>query len=260
MENEFEGKWGIILGGSSGLGLAAAKKLSSHGMNLIIIHRDRKSSMEEIEKSFIEIRKKVKLDSFNFDALNTIKMKSMIQEIKEITGEKSIHLLLHSIAKGNLKPIVKENKGLLGSDFNLTIQSMGISYYDWVMEALNNDLFSTKARVVAFTSEGSSRVHHNYAAVSAAKASLESISRSLALELAPFSITSNCIMSGTSDTQAFRAIPNHEELKEWSIKRNPYHRLTNPEDVGNALYLLCKKEANWINGTILQVDGGEHLR
>ena len=33
MENEFEGKWGIILGGSSGLGLAAAKKLSSHGMN-----------------------------------------------------------------------------------------------------------------------------------------------------------------------------------------------------------------------------------
>jgi NAD(P)-dependent dehydrogenase (short-subunit alcohol dehydrogenase family) len=43
-------------------------------------------------------------------------------------------------------------------------------------------------------------------------------------------------------------------------KRNPFGRLTEPEDVANAVYLLCKTEADWINGTILKVDGGESLR
>jgi len=260
VKEEFQGKWGIILGGSSGLGLASAKKLAEHGMNLIIIHRDRKSDLAGIEEEFEKIRKKVRIEDFNFDAINASKMKAMVQEIIEICGEGNVYLLLHSIAKGNLKPITTDNTGLTGLDFNLTISAMGISFYDWVMELLTNSLFSTPARVLAFTSEGSSKVHENYAAVSAAKSALESISRSLALELAPYNITSNCVMAGTSDTRAFRAIPNNEQLEKWSVQRNPYSRLTKVEEVADAVYLLCKSEANWINGITLPVDGGEHLR
>lgn len=260
MLDEFKGKWALILGGSSGLGLASAKKLASHGMNLIIIHRDRKSDMDEIDKEFNKLKKLVQLESFNFDALNPSKMSAMIQEILEICGKNSIHLLLHSIAKGNLKAILKEKAGLTSGDFDLTIHAMGVSYYEWVMALLDNDLFAKKARVLAFTSEGSMRVNPHYAAVSAAKASLESISRSLALELAPYGITSNCIQAGTTDTKAFRAIPNNKEIEQYSVQRNPYGRLTKAEEVAGVVYLLCRSEADWINGSVVQVDGGEHLR
>ena len=47
MDSEFNDKWAIILGGSSGLGLASAKKLASHGMNICIVHRDRKTAMSD---------------------------------------------------------------------------------------------------------------------------------------------------------------------------------------------------------------------
>ncbi|MEQ8240497.1 MAG: SDR family oxidoreductase [Cyclobacteriaceae bacterium] len=54
-------------------------------------------------------------------------------------------------------------------------------------------------------------------------------------------------------------IPNSDKLIKESIERNPYKRLTTPEDVANVVYLLCKPEADWINGTLIHVDGGEHL-
>ena len=96
--------------------------------------------------------------------------------------------------------------------------------------------------------------------VSAAKVTLEAITRSIALEFAPFGIRANCIQAGITDTASLRMIPGSDQLKEHAIKRNPFNRLTLPEDVANAVYLLSKDEAAWINGTILKVDGGENLR
>ena len=58
MVKEFkDNEWALILGGSRGLGLASAKKLASHGMNICIVHRDRKSDQDEIQQHFQEIKK-----------------------------------------------------------------------------------------------------------------------------------------------------------------------------------------------------------
>ena len=257
----FNEKWALILGGSSGLGLASAKKLAQHGMNLIVIHRDRKADMKDINIAFEEIKSNgIVFDSFNVDAVSQVKMKTIVKEVGEILGENKLKVLLHSIAKGNLKPISNNDGSLKSDDLTLTIDSMAISLFNWTMELLNQELFDNDARIISFTSEGSSRVYPNYAAVSAAKASLESITRSLALELAPFNIKANCIMAGTTKTKSFTMIPDYEKLEEWSKLRNPYGRLTNPSDVANAVYLLSLDESSWINGITLQVDGGEHLR
>jgi enoyl-[acyl-carrier protein] reductase I len=56
-----------------------------------------------------------------------------------------------------------------------------------------------------------------------------------------------------------RMIPGSESLKAHSLARNPFKRLTTPEDVADVVYLLCKKEAAWINGAIIPVDGGERI-
>ena len=92
-----------------------------------------------------------------------------------------------------------------------------------------------------------------------AKSSLEILSKYLAVELAPFGIRVNCINAGITDTPSLRFIPNYEQLIEEASKRNPLGRMTSPEDIANAIYLLTLPESNWINGNVMFVDGGEHL-
>jgi len=99
----------------------------------------------------------------------------------------------------------------------------------------------------------------SYAAVSAAKASLEAITRNIAHEFAEFGMRANCIEAGVTDTPSLRMIPNSDQIIHIAKKRNPFKRLTKAEDVANVVYLLSKDEAAWINGTVIQANGGEHL-
>lgn len=81
-------EWALILGGSSGLGLASAKKLALHGMNIIIVHRNRKSEMNHIEADFETIREiGVGFLSFNIDLLKPEKRIEVIAEIKDAIDE-----------------------------------------------------------------------------------------------------------------------------------------------------------------------------
>ena len=264
MVKEFENKnyWALILGGSSGLGLATAKKLAQQGCNIIIVHRNRKSELVSIEESFENIKATgVELLTINEDALSPVKRELIIAAIRERTGKHGkIRALIHSIAKGNLKPMIGEgNPVLQNDDFHLTLESMAISLYEWTKLLFGHHLFATDARVISFTSEGNTKALKNYAAVSAAKAALEAITRNIALEYAPYGIKANCIQAGVTDTASFRLIPGFEKIKEHTIARNPLKRLTTPEDIANVVYLLCKDEAAWINGSIIIADGGEHI-
>ncbi|WP_323787525.1 SDR family oxidoreductase [Psychroserpens sp.] len=264
MVKEFQNKnyWALILGGSSGLGLASAKKLAKHGMHICIIHRNSRAQEEEIHIEFDKIRAEgVQFKSFNVDAFKPEKRDHIISELKDIFGSQgTIRTLVHSVAKGNLKPMVSEGgPSLKNDDFNLTINAMAISLYDWTKAVFNGELFAKDARIVSFTSEGNTKAWKNYAAVSAAKVTLEAITRNIALEFAPFGIRANCIQAGVTDTASLRMIPGSDTIKEHSLKRNPFNRLTQPEDVANAVFLLSKDEASWINGCVIPVDGGEHI-
>ncbi len=255
---EFEGQWAVILGGSSGLGLASAKKLAAHGMNICIVHRDRKLHLGRFEE---EVEKMeafgVEIKSFNQNALN----KDVRYKIYKEFRPESIRLLLHSIAKGSLNKMSgEEGKILSKEDLDITLHAMAISWYEWASGFRQNNLFAPNARNIAFTSEGNTRVWPGYAAVSVAKVALEALMRNMAVEWAQAGITSNCIQAGTTKTASFLAIPGSEQLSEMALKRNPFGRLTRAEDVANAVYLLCREEADWINGSILKVDGGENLR
>ncbi len=253
--------WALILGGSSGLGYASAKKLAKHGMNIIIIHRDRRSEIPDIEEAFDEIRQSgVQFESFNADAVKKESREELVEKIKKVLGEKGrIRTLLHSIAKGNLKPMTSEENLLENIDFQLTIDAMALSLYDWTQAIYKNGLFTKDARVISFTSDGNKKAWKNYAAVSAAKVVLESLTRSMALEFARFGIRANCIQAGITVTRSFQMIPGNETLRVHALKHNPFKRLTVPDDVANAVYLLSKDEASWITGTIIPVNGGEHL-
>lgn len=264
MVREFKGKnyWAFILGGSSGLGLATAQKLAKHGYNICIVHRNLKSELVAIEQQFDGIKnEKVELLTFNIDAFKEEQRNKIINALLLKLGDKGkIRVFVHSVAKGNLKPMVSEEKVTLkNDDFRLTIDAMAISLYDWTKSLFDASLFASDSRIVSFTSEGNTKAWKNYAAVSAAKTALEAITRNIALEFAPYGIKANCIQAGVTDTASLRAIPKSELIKQYSLKRNPNNRLTTPQDVANVVYLLSLDEAAWINGAIIPVDGGEHI-
>lgn len=255
--------WALILGGSSGIGLATAKKLSKHGMNVFVVHRDRRGSMAKIEKEFDSIRENKNIDfcSINVNALEKAGREEVVKLLKEkMKPASGVRLLLHSIALGNLKGIVPSDEPTLEEeDFEQTIFNMGTSLLTWVQEIFKNDLFSSDARVIGLTSEGNSVAWKGYAAVAAAKVTLESISRAIAVEFAPHGIRSNILQPGVTLTPALKLIPGSNQMEDVAMKKNPYKRMTTPEDVANVVSLMCTDEASWINGSLIRVDGGEHI-
>lgn len=257
MVGEFNQEWAIILGGSSGLGLATAIKLAKEGLNICIIHRDPRANMEAINHSFNDIKTEpVDFVSYNIDATSEEKQLFFMQDFKLKIKDNKVKLLVHSLAKGALKSIIGQPKLSL-EDFQITMHAMALSLISWTQKLHENNFFGEDSRIISFSSEGSSKVIPNYAAVSLAKASLENLSRYIAVEMAKYGIKSNIIQAGVTDTQALRMIPNSDKIIKMTELRNPYNRLTTPSDVANVVYLLTKKEAFWINGAVIKVDGGE---
>jgi NAD(P)-dependent dehydrogenase (short-subunit alcohol dehydrogenase family) len=310
VDGRFEaGQWAVILGGSSGFGLASAQALAERGMNLCLVHRDRRALLAAIEPEFEKLRAAgVEVRTFNTDALSADKRDAVLDEFVEIFGESGrVRVLLHSIAFGNLKlltpeapverttvaalakklgsetekvqaafdelfaegaaaahalaspPAYSDKHFLDEDDFSRTIHAMGTSLLGWVQGIFNRGLFATDARVFGLTSEGNEVAWKGYAAVAAAKVSLESLARSIAVEYAPFGIRCNVIQAGITETPALAAIPGSDHMKAQARIRNPFHRLTTPRDVANVIALLATDEAAWINGEVIRVDGGEHI-
>jgi len=302
------GQWALILGGSSGFGLATAKKLAAEGMSVGIVHRDRRGVMDRVNREFDEIRAHGRgFFAVNLDALSPEGMATVIETLATHLGTAGrIRVLLHSIAFGNLRPIVAapaadrapalarfaEALGIPAADLDRaadalaesgepvfqslrpvdygqavlededmtrTIYSMGTSLLTWVQRLHAERLFAADARVIGLTSEGNAIAWRGYAAVAAAKSALESVSRAIAVEFAPYGIRSNIVQPGVTDTPALRLIPGSAHMKAGAQRRNPFGRLTTPEDVADVVYLLSLDEARWINGALIRADGGEHI-
>lgn len=101
-------QWALILGGSSGFGLATARKMAAHGMSVCVVHRDRRGAMPRIEEAFEEIRAHGHgFVALNLDALAPEGQSKTLEALKEAMGPQGqVKMLLHSIAFGNLKPLV----------------------------------------------------------------------------------------------------------------------------------------------------------
>ena len=156
-------------------------------------------------------------------------------------------------------PTYASHSYLDADDLARTIHSMGTSLLEWTQDLLRRGLFAEDARVFGLTSEGNTLAWKGYAAVSAAKVSLESVARSIAMEFAPYGIRCNVIQAGVTVTPALAAIPGSGHIKAQALRKNPFGRLTTTRDVANVIYLLSLDEAAWVNGEVIRVDGGEHI-
>ncbi len=257
-----KGKWALILGASSGFGAAASRELARHGVNIIGVHLDRRAALAGVEALVKELQDSgAQVLFFNVNAADPAKRQDVLDQAQAKLGGSTISVLMHSLAFGTLKPyLAEEPKGQLTKDqMEMTLDVMANSLVYWVQDLLSRKLFGKGSRVFAMTSAGGSRVWPTYGAVSAAKAALESHVRQLAMELAPYGATANCIRAGVTDTPALRKIPGNDQMMEFAKMRNPHHRLTRPEDVAQAIAILSNSGADWVTGNVIGTDGGEDV-
>ncbi|MEL7530386.1 MAG: SDR family oxidoreductase [Bacteroidota bacterium] len=281
--------WALVLGGSKGIGLATARKLRAEGMNVCVVHRDRRQEHAQIEADFAKLAALPgEFIGLNVNAFSESSQEKILTALAPAKGK--LRLLVHALSRANLRPLAHGERsspsfpddisaelqaawsqlltpaenaraGVLQlDDFQHTIHQMGLSLLSWTRLFLDQAYFAPDARIIGLTSEGNQKVWPQYAAVSAAKVVLESLARSMAVSLAPHGLRTNIVQAGITDTQSLRMIPGQEQLRAAAIARNPFGKMTTPEDVANVIALLATDEAAWINGALIAVDGGERLR
>lgn len=249
--------WALILGASSGIGAACAKKLAESGMNIYGIYlRKPQSVIDELE-NYIKSQN-VEVVFHKMNAMNDEKRLEVVNNLAKLGYVKTF---IHSIAFGTLKPMLsKDNHSTLNQkNIEMTINVMGSSLVYWTQDLYKANLLKQGTQIFSMTSSGGRRQWPSYGAVSMAKATLESASRQLAIELAGEGIAVNTIQAGVTDTPALRKIPGNEKMIEFANKQNPSGRLTLPEDIADYVSLLSMSNNSWLTGNVLRVDGGEDI-
>ena len=253
--------WALILGSSSGFGAATCRELASRGIHLYGIHLDRRSGMDKVNILVEDLKKAgVEVRFNNMNASDVEKRHMVVEELKAI-GNIRIKILLHSLAFGSLKPVIDVDSSnvLQQRQVEMTMDVMSNSILYWVQDLYHAGLLQKGSQIFAMTSSGGHRQWKSYGAVSAAKASLESCCRQLAVELSEFGIAANAIQAGVTDTPALRKIPGNEDMIKKSLHLNPGKRLTIPEDVAKFIGMVGLSEESWLTGNTIRVDGGEDI-
>lgn len=259
-------EWAVVLGASSGFGEAVALALARAGCHVVGVHLDRKTTLANAER-IAEAIKATGREAlfFNVNAADPAKRQEVLDALQArcqtASGTSAVKVLFHSLAFGTLKPLIGVNgiEEITQPQMEMTMDVMAHSLVYWTQDLVRRQLLREGSRIYAMTSSGGTRVWPTYGAVSAAKASLESHIRQLALELAPLGITANAIRAGVTDTPALRKIPGCEEMIAIATKRNPFRRLTTPQDIADAVSVLMHVNTRWLTGNVIGVDGGEDI-
>lgn len=263
MTSQLAGSWSLILGVSSGMGRATARALAARGGNIAGVHFDAAQGQEAAAKLADELRDMgVAAHFFNLNAASAATRAQVVPRVAELAGPAGVRILVHSLAFGSLLPFLPGPAAaevISARQMAMTVDVMAHSLVHWSQDLHTAGQLPRGAKIYALTSAGSTRVLNSYGAVSAAKAALESHVRQLAVELAPGGVAVNAIRAGTTMTPALQKIPNGTEYAEVCRSRNPHQRLTEPEDVAEAIILLSATDSSWITGNVIGVDGGELL-
>jgi enoyl-[acyl-carrier protein] reductase III len=246
MTRPLQGQVALVTGAARGIGRAVALKLASEGADVGVNYYN---SHDEAEALCVELRA---LGRRACAIQGSVGVPDSVDEMFATFREHfdRIDIVVSNAASGVLKPVLE----------------MGLKHWRWCLEtnALAVNLLARHAvpmmenggRIIAMSSLGAARAMPGYGFIGASKAALEALVRALAQELGPRGIRVNTVSAGVVDTDALAYFPNREELLANFAQRTPAGPVLRPEDVANAVYLLCLPEAAMINGHTLVVDGG----
>ncbi|AKH43430.1 enoyl-[acyl-carrier protein] reductase I [Altererythrobacter atlanticus] len=182
-------------------------------------------------------------------------LESLFAQIRQEWGR--LDFLLHSIA---FAPREDLHGRVVDSSAEGFAIAMDVSCHSFLrMAKLAEPLMTQGGTLLCVTFYGSERVVEHYNLMGPVKAALESATRYVAAELGPKGIRAHAISPGPIATRAASGISRFDELIERASQSVPERSLVSIDDVGALAAFLASDAAKRITGTIVPVDGGQHL-
>ncbi|MDW0109931.1 SDR family NAD(P)-dependent oxidoreductase [Sporosarcina aquimarina] len=239
------GKIAVITGGAKGIGATAARSFCEQGAQVAIIDMDEKAGETLAEKLHGE-----GYDAAFFKA--------------DVSNEQDVNAVASTIIEQFGKvDILINNAGITMDAMTL---KMELSAFRKVLDVNVTGVFNcTKAFVPSMIESGSGRIistssvagtggnvgQANYAA---SKAAIIGMTKTWSKEFGPKGITANAVAPGFIETELTKTIP--DKIVAQLRQLTPFPRFGTADDIANAYLFLASDEASFINGTVLEVDGG----
>ncbi len=242
------GRAALVTGGSRGIGRAIALKLARDGADVAVGYLRRRSAAEAVAEAVRALGRRAAV--VRGDVSDDVAVARIVRESVDALG--GLNIVVANAAFGVMRPALD----LDAKGWHRTLDAMGRSLLTLAQAAVAHLEGRPGARIIGISSPGWARVMPNYAAVGSAKAVLETLTRYLAVELAPRGILVNAVSGGVIETDALEQFPNRDELLAAAAARTPLGRAGRPEDIADVVALLCREEARWICGQVIVADGG----
>lgn len=241
-------KTALIVGGTSGMGLETAKKLNNDGIRLILIGNNKERG--EIAKKQLS----PKTTLMYLDLYNQADLDELITTINKHQN----HIAYLINAAGYFKPI----SFLEHTEKDYAMQMDINKAFFFITQAVANNMKEYGSGSIV--NIGSMWAHQAIkatpsSAYSMQKAALHSLTKHLAMELAPHNIRANAVAPAVVLSTIYKSFIEEEKIPETLAGFNDFHplgRIGTPEDIANAIYFLLSEKASWITGEILNIDGG----
>ena len=241
----------IVSGGASGLGLAAAIKFAKNGYSIVLIDIDEEKGRKAEEQ----------IKNLGQDAVFCkcdISDKGQVLRAAEITKLRfgRADVLINNAGlevRGSILQCSEDDWDRL-YDINLKgIFYMSNAIVPLMIEQGAGAIVNTGS-ILGYRTVG------ERAAYSSSKGAIDTLTRSMAFDLAGNNIRVNCVVPGAIDTPLIRGSindsPNPAETEAFLGSKSVFNRMGTPEEVANVMYFLASDEASFVTGAAYFVDGG----
>jgi NAD(P)-dependent dehydrogenase (short-subunit alcohol dehydrogenase family) len=246
MTSKFAGKVAVITGGSTGMGLATAKRFIEEGMDHVFITGRRKDALDA---AVAEIGKNV--TAVQGDVANLADLDRLFDAVR--TQHRRIDVLFANAGVSQPKPVEAVDEKHFDLHFDANVKGLFFT----VQKAL--PLLNDGASVILNGSIATVKGFPGVSVYSATKAAVRSFARTLASELRQRHIRVNTLSPGHVDTPLLEQWQQGDaltQLKEEFAKNVPLGRMGDPDEIAKAASFLASDEASYVNGVELFVDGG----
>ena len=246
MSESLTGKIAFVTGGARGIGRATALKLAASGCDVAIAYHNSHAEADAVCAAIRGFGRRAL--AVQADVSDPASVAEAFAEFRKLFDY--LDIVVSNAAIGVLKPAME----LTLKHWRRCMETNALALNLLAQQSV--PLMTRGGRIIGISSLGAQRAIPHYAFIGASKAALESLARGLAQELGPRGIRVNIVSAGVVDTDALKYFPNREQLLAEYARRTPAGPTLSPEQVADAVYLLCLPEAAMITGHTLVVDGG----